>query len=457
MRSVIVFALLVAVGAAGCLDQGATSSDELTVALRVAENGPGSYTFEAHRLAGADSADVTLEWNLGDGNFSSGPYARTSTVEHTYAITDLTAMVSVLATDANGRTGFALEPVTLGTGKAIAPNIHVLPTTRWVQPGEQVTLDATTSNEPGANVQYEWVLGSYTPTESERTMMGSQFDMSALHDMSKMAAAPTIDMMVPGPTSTGLMGPGQSHALTLPAEGVYYYVCHPHPWMQMKVVATSEAAEETVGVDMRNFAFSERVVNVRPGGSINFTNRDPVEHTGSEQFNATGRIVSNGPILTQTLDEGLYQARLVVSDPKGGLNQQAFGLRASTDAPMRVHEEDHSQSGINNLPPVQPQGPIQIEHKANWTQNLTIRAAWASEPNQGTWKLSLEKDGVALAACNPVNNECSFTLDVSPGTYALVATVEGTAVQAAVNITATAIQYTNPGFGDTMPAGGHHH
>lgn len=84
------------------------------------------------------------------------------------------------------------------------------------------------------------------------------------------------DRSVTGP----LLGLNESWEQVFVDEETWTYHCHPHPFMTGTVVvsATDPEAKDYVNVTIQNHDFFPKRVVVKPLGTVNWTNKDPVEH-----------------------------------------------------------------------------------------------------------------------------------------------------------------------------------
>lgn len=86
------------------------------------------------------------------------------------------------------------------------------------------------------------------------------------------AAAPAFD--------SGNFSRGQSFTWLADAPGDYTYHCNLHPSMEGTIrVAHADGAGQRIGLDIRNFTFEPRHVNVALGAALTWTNQDDAPHT----------------------------------------------------------------------------------------------------------------------------------------------------------------------------------
>ena len=77
------------------------------------------------------------------------------------------------------------------------------------------------------NVEY-----SYSPARL-RVRRGAQVNFVNLGDIPHSATATAV---MAGKWDTGILGKGESKAITFNETGTYYYICTPHPWMYGQVI-----------------------------------------------------------------------------------------------------------------------------------------------------------------------------------------------------------------------------
>lgn len=430
LRALLVTVALAGAALSGCLggeDGDGTPTAFFTVTPK--EDGV-TFLFDALNSSDPQGEELGVEWNFGDDGEQFGPLRDFGLIEYTYAVSDTTFMVSLVVRDPDGSSAFMMEQVSLGTGMNTAPEAHLKNATRWVKVGGGVVLDASRSDDhEGDLFSYEWILGNYSAETANMTL------------------------------DTGLLGPGMSANLTFDAAGVYLFHCHPHPWMKMRVVVSDEDPNATsdATVDIRNFGYSEKTLAVTPGATVRFHNVDPVEHTATLEWFAPGQVVATSPILSQKLQEGDYQARLVLNDGKGGMASTTYGLRASADAPPNPRVTYLNWTPVDSGPGALAAQPRVTDYTADWPQNLTGSISWNGNTG-ATYRIELLQAGQVVAGCFAEEGTCTFATNIVPGDYQIRQAVSGNAVRETAPSTLSAIQYTNPGFGDSdMGDGGEHH
>lgn len=76
--------------------------------------------------------------------------------------------------------------------------------------------------------------------------------------------------------------PGEFWQLRLGNEGVYYYHCHPHPFMQAEIEVSRSARDGGATVTIKDFEFTPKRIEVRPNDTIQFVNKGASVHTVDE-------------------------------------------------------------------------------------------------------------------------------------------------------------------------------
>ncbi|MGQ0536960.1 MAG: hypothetical protein ACT4PT_12925 [Methanobacteriota archaeon] len=83
-----------------------------------------------------------------------------------------------------------------------------------------------------------------------------------------------------GDFGSPLLSPNETWALVLDEAGTYEYRCHPHPWMEGRLVVAEDArAAANVTVRIANYTFEPAEVRIRPGAEVLFVNEDHDNHT----------------------------------------------------------------------------------------------------------------------------------------------------------------------------------
>lgn len=82
--------------------------------------------------------------------------------------------------------------------------------------------------------------------------------------------------------SSELLKNGEKTSFLFKEEGEFSVFCEPHPVMEMTVVV-EEGAEQTgeAAIDIADYAFSEKTITVAPGTTIEWTNKEQLEHNVS--------------------------------------------------------------------------------------------------------------------------------------------------------------------------------
>lgn len=81
--------------------------------------------------------------------------------------------------------------------------------------------------------------------------------------------------------SSSLLALNETWETSFPNEGTSFYHCVPHPTNmtgRVKVSATDPNAKTHVNVTIQNYRFTPEEVVVKPGGTVNWTNKDAVQH-----------------------------------------------------------------------------------------------------------------------------------------------------------------------------------
>lgn len=393
-----------------------------------------SFLFDATNSSDPDGDELTVKWNFGDEELFEGLLSELGLIEYTYAITNARVMVTLVAEDPAGHASYALEPVTIGSGENVAPEVHLKNATRWVTPGAGVVLDASKSDDHDGDLfSYEWILGSFNITPPPEATFDS-----------------------------GLLNMSAESSQVFNAEGIYLVHCDPHPWMKHRVVV-GEAPNATgdTTVDIENFAYSEKTLNVKVGSKVTYVNRDPVEHTATVEWFAPGAVVSTSPILSTKLAEGDYQARIVLNDGKGGRDSKTYGLKASADAPKNPDIRYFNNTPSPPTPFAQQQGGFTKDetYQADWPGNLTASIAWNSQmTNAFGYRISLlDSSKKTVTACVVEGETCTLVYDLMPATYYIRILSTGSWTNVDYDLQTVATQWTFPPFGDSDPQGGHEH
>ncbi|HLE47123.1 MAG TPA: PKD domain-containing protein [Candidatus Thermoplasmatota archaeon] len=422
---VAVFVLfLVTAGLSGCFGSESEGGAP-TAAFNVTPLTDGlTFRFDATNSSDPQGDALNVAWNFGDEGEQLGTLEEFGLIDYTYAVTNTMFHVSLVVTDAQGNAGSHMEQVSIGTGVNNPPVGVVKNATRWVKPGGGVVLDASQSTDPDDDLfNYEWIMGNFS---EENVTIASPF-----------------------------LQQGQGYETTFEKVGVYSFHCHPHPWMKMRVVVdeADANASDFAEVDITNYAYSDKVVTVRPGGTVNWTNRDPDVHTATGEWFNGGKVISTSPIMSAKLEAGDYQARLILNDGKGGMTMKTYGLKASTDAPDSPKTSQILRNDLNHVPTVPDQAydGEEIPYTADWPLNLTATVSWEDPSGGSIFRIAL-KQGVVLTNCVPEGNSCTLMYNLIPGTpYRIVlsATPEGRSVNQDVVIDTSAIQWSYPPFGNS--------
>lgn len=292
---------------AGCVTPASLGPAEpgASAAFDIQSLGPATFRFTAFD---ADTGDLAA-WDFGDGEGAEGRQ-----VEHTYA-GDGTFGVT-LTVRGEGRSVSHLEVVKVGSGANRPPSAVLQLATQWVGQGGKVAASATGSSDPdGDAVTYSWAS----------RFVGERAPEAQGHAHGTGAASP--DKASYQPRDNGfdspVLEPGQSYSRALQQPGLYFYHCHPHPWMTGSILVQAGAPTEARPLVMKDVQwFLPGHLTVGPGTNLAWTNQDPVWHTvtllGFHAMNAP----APGEAKTEfRLDEeGVFEITLVVTDSKGAVN-----------------------------------------------------------------------------------------------------------------------------------------
>ncbi|MBI2078869.1 MAG: hypothetical protein HYT80_10965 [Euryarchaeota archaeon] len=378
-------------GFSGCFGADSAGSGDPTAIFKVTPRSDGvTFLFDATNSTDPQDDALSVAWNFGDEGVQLGTLSEFGLIEYTYAVTNTMFWVSLVVSDAEGNSGSHMEQVSIGTGVNNPPVGVVKNATRWVKPGGGVVLDASQSTDPDDDLfNYEWIMGNF-----------SEGNMSI--------ASPFLQK-------------GQGYETTFEKVGVYSFHCHPHPWMKMRVVVdgTDANASDFAEVDITNYAYSDKVVTIRPGGTVNWTNRDPDVHTATGEWFNGGKVISTSPIMSAKLEAGDSQARLILNAGKGGITRKTYGLKAPTD---------------------------------EWPLNLTATVSWEDPSGGSVFRIALKYQNKIVTDCVPEGNSCTLMYNLVPGLkyyIVLSAAPEGRSVQQDVVIDTSAIQWAYPPFGNS--------
>lgn len=431
LSSLLVFGAL-----SGCFGGGGAGCEGVPVAdFTVEEKDDGvTFQYDALNSSDPDGDALIVKWNFGDGELFEGPLTELGLIEYTYAITNTLVMVTLVVEDTCGLVSSALESVTIGTGQNMAPEVHLKNTTRWVTPGAGVVLDGSKSDDHDGDLfSYEWILGSFNVTAPPEANFTSEY-----------------------------LNTSAEFSQVFNAEGIYLIHCHPHPWMKQRVVVGEgpNATGDTT-VEIENFAYGTPTLNVKAGSKVTYVNRDPDQHTATVEWFAPGAVVSTSPILSTKLEEGEYQARIVLNDGKGGMSTKTFGLKGSTDAPPNPDIRYFNNTPSPPTPFAEQQGGFTKDEtlKADWPGNLTVSIAWSSQmTNAFSYRISLlESSKNTLTLCVQEGETCTLVYDVMPGTYYIRVRSGGAWTNVDYDLQSVTIQWTYPPFGDSDPQAGDAH
>lgn len=320
-----VASILVATALAGCTgsDKKDEDANRAPVASILITGGGSTYTLDGTNSSDPDEDALTYGWNwegLGSSNQSK--------VDVTFnpAPKNATLRVSLVVRDPQGLAGFALSTLAFGAGKNEAPKLEILPTNRWIKPGETVTMDASaTTDREGESLSYEWIWGP-NGTLAAAAAGGGHHDDD--EDPSLVASTDLSHF------TTAMLDQGKNFTLVFDKSATYNYHCHPHPWMKARLVVEAGAPTDPVTVEIRDFGYTPPALRVGVGTPVTFVNRDPVGHTATlEDWTIGTQSGGTAPRFSQTLQAGEYVARVVAKDPGGGRASVTYGVRASAEAP----------------------------------------------------------------------------------------------------------------------------
>lgn len=444
--------LLVATGLAGCFGGGKDSGGAPVASFKVDPGtGAGSFVFDASASRDADGDALEYWWNFGD---NSEP-VEGRTVEYQYVVTDTVFTASLVVRDGSGLADATTQEVTLGQGKNAAPEAHMGDANRWVKPGETIVLDATASDDhDGDKVSFEWFFG--------KRVMASE----TAKGPDNACATPSEDSYV---FSTACLTMGQARNQTFGEPGVYFYHCHPHPWMKARVVVAADAQlTGTMDIPIRNFQFNASEVRVQPGSTIRWINEDPVAHTATAEWFTPGDKVSATPVLSVTPGPGDYVARLFVNDFKGGLISQPYGIRVSSEAPQSPTNQTFTKSGTAPQLSTDTAGQERW-YNLSWRTKIDAGFDW-NDPGglnqvQASFDFVVVDDTgkpTALDNCKAVKvqfdaeKKSNIICTVDPGNYKFrVRSESGPLTEWTINV--YGYPFATPGFGDSSGEVVHHH
>jgi plastocyanin len=416
----VVPALLLAAAFAGCIGGDAKSVDAPSARFTASAVEGSTFRFDASGTTGTVAEYV---WAFGDGNTAT---TTTPTTEHTYGAKNANYTATLVAVGTTGLRGLAVQVVAVGTGVNNMPHGEIVEGPRWVRPGEKVSLDASAlTDTDGDDFTYQWILGPYAQPEE------------ASYD-------------------TGYLGEGENASRVFEAEGYYLFHCHPHPWMLFGLwVDPSAPAVGELQVDITGFGYEASTDRVPPGTKVTFTNLDPIPHTATMEMFAPGKVHSTGPVFEQNLEEGDWQVWLIAKDAGGAKHAQAWGLRASADAPRSPWNDiEAGPITLANGTKVHPMPALM--HDARMRATLT----WDATVPGTTMTLAMGELGYnpfLRADCDA--SKCTFPLTkVYKGEYSLRVSTNQASIEYTIDI--DMVLLAKPGFGDVGGGGdghAHHH
>jgi plastocyanin len=442
--------LLLNAGLAGCAGSPPVNHAPMADFVITTGASPGTYTLDAARSADPDGDPLTYRWDWQLGN------ASTQKVEVTIppSTHNGTFPVVLVVRDDKGAFGTMVDKTTLvvGNGLNANPVVNIKDTVRWVKPGTSVALDSSASHDPdGDPLLVEWIWGPYVDHDVA---------MQSYDDPLKVANR------TPQVFNSALLNPGASYSLTFDKAGVYDFVCHPHPWMQGRLIVDPDLPPSgDVTIDILGYAFANKTTRVGVGSTVTWRNRDPDQHTASAMDYTPGtKLAGTAPTFTQALDAGRFMVRMVVTDGKGGRMTASYGLKASDDAPPaalsmvdQVKPSEPATFAVYGQPP-----PTTKAFMINYTSVVSAKLTWTDPSGAATkGNLSLyKKNGGAVSRsdCAAPTLQVTGAAEVrlgpcrlsphAPGEqyYFMVVTEQGTLAQWKVEM--AGMEYLGPGFGD---------
>lgn len=457
-RPLAILALLMFGALAGCAGKSEGLNTAPTAELEVLPGETANvWTLDGSKSVDPDADALTYHWNWVLGNSTTTQSKIQVEFPPEVAAGDAQYIVTLTVRDERGDAGVALGAVAFGNGENKPPTPDITAGPRWVQPGDTVVLDAeaATKDPEGDGVAYEWIwgpLGTYDPK-------AMNMKDACLESETTLAYF-----------STGCLDEGQAFNLTFDQQGTFNIHCHPHPWMKARIVVDASMPAESKDYPIANFGYPETMI-VGVGSTLNFVNLDPVAHTATiEDWTPGTKSGGTSPVFEQTLDEGEYVVRLIVTDAKGARSTKTWGLKASSDAP-----ENPQVANWTAATPLAPNqkwddGQYNLTYEALVTAVLKWDDATGSaflgnfsvgrvDPGGGFAKqnncVAREEAGLAGEA-----REMRMTCVLKPDKYVFV-------VEAARDgspgflpeweLAVTGIVRTNPGFGDSGAGDGHDH
>lgn len=362
-----------------------------------------------------------------------------------------------------GCIGSEVEPEPIGANGtlqdpagALAPlvplDVALASSAVWTRPGETVSLTATSATA----TRFEWFLA---PVASGH---GGGHD----HGGGGHEAAPS-GRAAPAPANTGDIQPGvYSDPLTLAAEGLYGFHCHPHPWMMLTVVVAADADKGGMqhvqivdGATQDAYRFVPDTLRVRPGTQLVFWNNGTAMHTATQDAFAW-RIPQTGSAIEYVPEDvGDFDVLVVATDDARGRGEARTRLlvdAAKPDALQAVGPfAGEFQKGVPNDP--EPEREEFAFSSAHAIETLDISfAATSDAPAPAMISLSLLRDGQEIASATAAESGSLGATNLPAGAYVLRATA-AQGVLISYEIAGEALLALVPPERAEGAAGGHHH
>jgi plastocyanin len=335
LATVALFALAALSGCSGKAE-GVNTAPTADLAVTPGD-APNLWLLDGSKSVDPDGDQLTYHWNWLLGNATTTEPKIQVEFPAAAAKGNASYPVSLVVRDRKGEPALALGAVKFGQSDNRFPTIALNDGPRWVKPNVEITVDASPTTDPeGDPLAYEWLWGPRGSFDVKQTLVPD----ACLESDSRLSTF-----------STGCLEKGQAYNLTFDQAGTFDIHCHPHPWMQARIVVDASAPAAPVTYRIADFAYPEKLMTIGLGSTVTFVNDDPVAHTATVLDWLPGtKSGGNTPIFKQTLSEGEYVLRLIVTDAKGGRATKSWGLKVSADAPANPQVKTY-----NSTAPVVPE------------------------------------------------------------------------------------------------------
>lgn len=442
----LVLALLGVMSLAGCVGgEGADEGNEPpTAKFTITPLDGVRYSLDASGTTDPDGDPLVYGWNWIVGGLETDqPVAEIDLPSD--AANGAQFEVSLVVRDGQGGAAFAIDRIAVGSGANTAPMAMIAAANRWVEPGDEVVLDAEAGGSydmDGDAVTYAWFWG---PSDGSFTSVAPPVEDPCAEVRPDLPAF-----------NSGCFDEGQPTAnFTFAQPGILSFHCHPHPWMKGLLVVDPNAPADPVTLPIRNFAFPA-VTTVGVGATLTISNQDPIVHTVTAEHFTPGANKVDGGLFQQALDAGDYVARLVATDSKGATTTNTYGLRASDDAP----ENPLVESWAGQTPQITgtdawKSPALDLSHK----YSVQAVLSWMDVGGvpQGDLELFADNGGqmTKLSQCSSsqAGSTAALACLIPKGRYEVRVLARSGALHD-WKASFTAVPFAMPGFGDSCGGGG---